>query len=89
MTKTLSPPVSAAVRLESVTKIYGHGDGAVTALDNVSVSIPPGTFTAIMGQSGSGKSTFLHCAAGLDRPTSGSVHLGAVGADLARLSETN
>jgi putative ABC transport system ATP-binding protein len=79
--------MSAAVRLEAVTKIYGRGDGAVTALDDVSVSIPPATFTAIMGPSGSGKSTFLHCAAGLDRPTAGSVHLGAIGTDLAKLSE--
>jgi ABC-type lipoprotein export system ATPase subunit len=51
------------------------------------VSIPGGTFTAVMGPSGSGKSTFLHCAAGLDRPTSGSVYLGAIGADLSALSE--
>ncbi|AZK94128.1 MULTISPECIES: ABC transporter ATP-binding protein [Streptomyces] len=66
----------AALRLESVTKTYGTGANTVTALDNVSVSIPRGTFTAVMGPSGSGKSTFLHCLAGLDRPTSGKVHLG-------------
>jgi putative ABC transport system ATP-binding protein len=77
----------AAVRLESVTKVYGRGGGAVTAVDNVSVSIPPGTFTAVMGPSGSGKSTFLHCAAGLDRPTSGSVYLGSASTDLSTLPE--
>jgi putative ABC transport system ATP-binding protein len=81
--------VEAAVQMDSVRKIYGRGSGAVTALDGVSVSIPPGTFTAVMGPSGSGKSTFLHCAAGLDRPTSGSVYLGSVKADLRLLSETD
>ncbi|GAA1325267.1 MULTISPECIES: ABC transporter ATP-binding protein [unclassified Streptomyces] len=64
------------MRLESVSKAYGDGAGAVTALDDVSFEVPPGTFTAVMGPSGSGKSTFLHCLAGLDRPTSGRVYLG-------------
>ena len=84
-----TPPGSTgdAVRLVSVTKKYGHGEGGVTALNDVSVNIPRGTFTAVMGPSGSGKSTFLHCAAGLDRPTSGSVYLGASGKDLSTLSE--
>jgi putative ABC transport system ATP-binding protein len=80
-------PAGAAVRLDSVTKVYGRGGGVVTAIDNVSVSVPPGTFTAVMGPSGSGKSTFLHCAAGLDRPTSGSVYLGSAGTDLSTLPE--
>jgi len=77
----------AAVRLDSVTKVYGRGGGAVTAINNVSVSVPPGTLTAVMGPSGSGKSTFLHCAAGLDRPTTGSVYLGSAGTDLSTLPE--
>ena len=67
---------TCAIRLESVRKIYGSGDNAVTALDGVSIGIPQGSFTAVMGPSGSGKSTFLHCAAGLDRPSSGRVLLG-------------
>lgn len=67
---------SFAVRLGSVSKVYGTGESAVRALDNVSIAMPRGTFTAVMGPSGSGKSTFLHCAAGLDRPTSGRVWLG-------------
>jgi putative ABC transport system ATP-binding protein len=74
-----------AVRLRSVTRRYGAGDGAVTALDAVSAAFARGTFTAVMGPSGSGKSTFLQCAAGLDRPTSGSVLLG--GTELTGLSE--
>ncbi|MEV6615048.1 ABC transporter ATP-binding protein [Streptomyces sp. NPDC051051] len=77
---------TSAVRLTQVTKYYGSAASGVAALDEVSVGITPGTFTSVMGPSGSGKSTFLHCAAGLDRPTSGTVHLG--GQDLARLDET-
>jgi putative ABC transport system ATP-binding protein len=71
--------------MTSVRKVYGKGAGAVTALDDVTITIPRGTFTAVMGPSGSGKSTFLHCAAGLDTPTSGTVLLG--GTDLSGMSE--
>ena len=68
--------VEAAARAVGLVKTYGRGDTAVRALDNVSVTFPARQFTAIMGPSGSGKSTLLHSAAGLDRPTSGTVHLG-------------
>ena len=74
-----------ALELAGVRKVYGAGDGAVTALDGVTANVPRGTFTAVMGPSGSGKSTFLHCAAGLDRPTSGKVVLG--GTEIGRLKE--
>ncbi|MCJ0871773.1 ABC transporter ATP-binding protein [Streptomyces sp. AP-93] len=74
-----------AIQLRSVTRAYGSGDGAVTALDDVSLVFPRSTFTAVMGPSGSGKSTLLQCAAGLDRPTSGSVVVG--GTELTGLSE--
>ncbi|WP_066360347.1 ABC transporter ATP-binding protein [Herbidospora mongoliensis] len=74
------------VRLDAVSKVYGKGQGAVAALREVSVGIPRGSFTAVMGPSGSGKSTFLHCAAGLDVPSSGSVTLG--GTELAGMNET-
>ncbi|MFB8039293.1 ABC transporter ATP-binding protein [Streptomyces sp. NPDC056004] len=73
---TADQATGAAMRLDSVSKTYGDGAGAVTALDDVSFEVPRGTFTAVMGPSGSGKSTFLHCLAGLDRPTSGRVYLG-------------
>ncbi|MFC9946944.1 ABC transporter ATP-binding protein [Streptomyces pratensis] len=62
-----------ALRLVSVSKVYGTGDGAVTALDGVTLSLPTGSFTAVMGPSGSGKSTLLQCAAGLDRPDRGQI----------------
>ncbi|MFE6763982.1 ABC transporter ATP-binding protein [Streptomyces sp. NPDC057689] len=74
------------IQLRSVSRLYGAGGSAVTALDQVSFSFPKGTFTAVMGPSGSGKSTLLQCAAGLDRPTSGSVTVG--GTELTKLSET-
>ncbi|MQA82140.1 MAG: ATP-binding cassette domain-containing protein [Streptosporangiales bacterium] len=64
-----------AVRLESVTKTYETAGGRVTALDEVTVDVPAGGFTVVMGPSGSGKSTFLQCAAGLDLPTRGRVSI--------------
>ncbi|MGI5165734.1 ABC transporter ATP-binding protein [Spirillospora sp. CA-253888] len=78
--------MSEAVVLDTVSKVYGRGGGAVAALREVSVGLPKGGFTAVMGPSGSGKSTFLHCAAGLDRPTAGTVRLG--GRDLSGMNET-
>jgi putative ABC transport system ATP-binding protein len=75
---TTAPQVStaSAARAEGLSKLYGSGDAAVAALDDVSVGLGEGQFTAIMGPSGSGKSTLLHMLAGLDRPTSGEVYLG-------------
>ncbi|WP_433474254.1 ABC transporter ATP-binding protein [Spirillospora sp. CA-142024] len=75
-----------AVRMEKVSKVYGRGRGAVAALREVTATIPKGLFTAVMGPSGSGKSTFLHCAAGLDTPTSGTVRLGDT--ELSAMNET-
>jgi putative ABC transport system ATP-binding protein len=72
----LAPPRPAVARTASATKVYGTGDQAVRALDDVTVEIPGGRFTAIMGPSGSGKSTLMHCLAGLDTLTSGEVFLG-------------
>ena len=75
---TSSPRIAtaSAARSEGVGKLYGTGEAAVVALDDVSVGFAEGEFTAIMGPSGSGKSTLLHMLAGLDRPTSGEVYLG-------------
>jgi putative ABC transport system ATP-binding protein len=77
--------VADAVRLSSVTKVYGKGEAAVQALGGVDIGFQRGTFTAVMGPSGSGKSTLLQCAAGLDRPTHGRIEL--AGRDVATLSE--
>src|SRR5918996_877479 len=76
---------AAAARAVEAVKIYGQGDAAVRALDDVTVEFVAGHYTAIMGPSGSGKSTLLHCMAGLDRLTSGTVFVGDV--DLSTLDE--
>ncbi len=67
---------SPALRVESLVRDFGSGDGTVRALDDVTIAFEPGTFTAVMGPSGSGKSTLLQSAAGLDRPSSGHVYFG-------------
>ncbi len=72
----LVPGARAAARAVRATKLYGSGETAVRALDEVTVDVPAGAFTAIMGPSGSGKSTLMHCLAGLDSLTSGQVFVG-------------
>ncbi|OAA28518.1 putative ABC transport system ATP-binding protein [Frankia sp. EI5c] len=76
---------SVAARASRVTKVYGTGATAVTALRGIDLTFPYGRFTAIMGPSGSGKSTLMHCLAGLDPVTSGRVFIGDV--DLSRLGD--
>jgi putative ABC transport system ATP-binding protein len=75
----------AAARALHASKVYGKGDTAVTALDDVTIEFEAGRFTAIMGPSGSGKSTLMHCIAGLDSLSSGSVFIG--GTDLSKLDD--
>ena len=61
--------------IEHLTRVYGTGDTAVRALDDVSFTVEAGEFVAIIGSSGSGKSTLLHLIGGVDRPTAGTVWL--------------
>ena len=61
--------------VEHLTRVYGTGDTAVTALNDASFSVEAGEFIAIIGSSGSGKSTLMHLMGGVDRPTSGTVKL--------------
>lgn len=61
------------LRTVNLTKIYGTGETAVHALDGVSFEVERGEFVAVVGRSGSGKSTMLHMIGGLDKLTSGDV----------------
>jgi putative ABC transport system ATP-binding protein len=61
------------IQAENLTKVYGHGETAVTALDHARLSVEAGEFVAVMGPSGCGKSTLLHLLGGLDRPSAGHV----------------
>jgi putative ABC transport system ATP-binding protein len=62
----------ALIELRSLCKVYGHGDAEVRALDGVNLRIDDGEFVAVMGASGSGKSTFMNIVGCLDVPSSGS-----------------
>ncbi|SDM18028.1 putative ABC transport system ATP-binding protein [Nonomuraea maritima] len=76
---------SGGLRLDGVTLTFGDGDAAVTALDHVGLAVAPGEFVAVVGPSGSGKSSLLAVAGGLQRPTSGTVHI--AGTELTALSD--
>ena len=74
------------LRVEHLSKIYGSGENAVHALNDVSFGVEKGQFLAIIGPSGSGKSTLLHILGGVDKPTSGNVYLN--GEDVYSRSDT-
>jgi len=74
------------LKIENLSKVYGKGETAVKALDNVSFSVKKGEFVAIIGPSGSGKSTLLHLLGGVDRPSSGKVFVDNT--DIYGLNET-
>lgn len=76
----------AIVEVKNLTKVYGEGETAVSALDDVSFSVNKGEFICIIGPSGSGKSTLLHLLGGVDQPTSGNVSIDQT--DIYELDET-
>lgn len=73
------------LKTSQLCKRYGSGDTAVNALFDANISIDRGEFVAIIGPSGSGKSTLLHLLGGVDKPTSGSVHI--AGEDIYRMND--
>src|SRR5262245_22916975 len=80
-----SPPqTTAAVQTIALAKSYGTPAAPVHALRGITLVIPQGERVALLGKSGSGKSTLLNVLGGLDRPSSGEVHV--AGQNLARLT---
>jgi lipoprotein-releasing system ATP-binding protein len=82
MSETAAGPI---VQASHLAKIYGSGERAVRVFEDLDLAVSPGERVAIVGPSGSGKSSLLHLLGALDRPTSGSVTVD--GADLAQLSD--
>ncbi|RMI32738.1 ABC transporter ATP-binding protein [Nocardia stercoris] len=84
MTATTRETTATGIELRGVSLRFGSGDAAVTALDDVSLTVRPGELTAIVGPSGSGKSSLLAVAGALTVPDTGTVVVN--GTDPARLS---
>ena len=82
-----SAPSNEVVIAGGVARQFGEGDTAVQALRGIDLHVPSGELTAVMGPSGSGKSTLMHILAGLDKPTSGSVHI--AGTEITTLDDTD
>ena len=69
----------------NLTKIYGYGENEVLALNKANIEVKQGEFVAILGTSGSGKSTFLNLVGGLDTPTKGEIFI--KGKDISKLKK--
>ncbi len=75
-----------AVLVDGVSRVFGAGPGAVTALDDVSLRVAPGEFVSLIGPSGCGKSTLLRLIGDLDQPSEGRVEVFGRSAEQARLA---
>ena len=69
------PPTPTLIHAEHVSRDYRLGETTIRAVNDLSLAIAAGEFLALLGSSGSGKSTLLNLLAGLDRPTSGAIHV--------------
>lgn len=67
--------MGTAIKVENLERVYGTGDHQVVALKRLTLDVESGRFVAIKGRSGSGKTTLLNCLGGLDKPTSGTIHI--------------
>lgn len=76
---------AVAVDVRDLRKVYTRDSIRLTVLDGLNLQVGEGEFVALMGPSGSGKTTLLNLIAGIDRPTSGTLHI--AGTELSRLSE--
>jgi len=61
------------LEIKNLTKVYGKGKDAKTAVDGISLTVPRGAFYGLLGPNGAGKSTTIHCITGIAQPTSGSI----------------
>lgn len=66
--------VEYAARLEHVSKSFATPGGPQLVLDDIGIDVAPGEFVTLLGASGCGKSTLLNLVAGLDKPTTGTIH---------------
>jgi spermidine/putrescine transport system ATP-binding protein len=71
----VSSPADVAIELRSVSKVFGRGETAVHALDDVSIAIRANEFFTLLGPSGCGKTTLLRLIAGFEHPTQGTILL--------------
>src|SRR5260221_1413723 len=73
------------IQVKNAIRTFRSGDSDVTAVNDISLTIPEGQFVSIIGKSGSGKSTLLSLLGALDKPTSGSIEV--AGRNIATLSD--
>ena len=81
------PRPESIISTEDLSRVFGSGETAVTAVNAVNLEVPKGELMAVVGRSGSGKTTLLNLLSGLDRPTNGKVFF--QGRDLATFSESD
>ena len=81
------PRPESIITSEDLTRVFGSGETAVTAVHGVTLNVPKGELMAVVGRSGSGKTTLLNLLSGLDRPTAGKVVF--QGVDLSPMSESD